>query len=217
MKCLYKAFIILVFIIIPTLTLSQEIVLDDYKEGLSSKWEETFFKGNTTYKVVKEDGQLCIKAASISSASGLYQEIEYDPKKYPILSWSWKVDHVISKGNALKKEGDDYAARIYVVFPSTFFWKTKVINYIWANTLPLNQAVHSPYTENDMMVAVESGSVKAGQWIDERRNVLEDFKKYFGYDPPNIGAIAIMTDTDDTGEEAVAWYGPIRALNISGQ
>ena len=217
MKYLYKACIILVFIIIPTLSLSQEFILDDYKEGLSSKWKEKFFKGNTIYKAVKEDGQLCIKATSSSSASGLFQEIEYDPKKYPILSWSWKVEHVISKGNALNKESDDYAARIYVVFPSVLFWKTKVINYIWANNLPLNQAVHSPYTENDMMVAVESGSVKAGQWVEERHNILEDFRKYFGYDPPDVGAIAIMTDTDDTGEEAVAWYGPIRILGISGQ
>ena len=40
----------------------------------------------------------------------------------------------------------------------------------------------------------------------------EDYRRAFGEDPPRIGAVAIMTDTDNTGEEAVAWYGAIRFL-----
>ena len=110
-----------------------EILLDNYQGGLSPKWEKKSFKGETLYEVTQEDTLRCIKATSHSSASGLYYKINYDTKKYPILTWRWKVHHVLSNGNALKKEGDDYAARIYVVFPSILFWKTKAINYIWAN------------------------------------------------------------------------------------
>ena len=62
------------------------------------------------------------------------------------------------------------------------------------------------------MVAVESGDGNAGRWIDEERNLAEDYRLAFGEDPPRIGAVAIMTDTDNTGEEAVAWYGAIRFL-----
>jgi len=114
-----------------------------------------------------------------------------------------------------KKEGDDYAARIYVVFPSLVFWKTRTINYIWANKLPPGKAVTSPFTKNSIMIAVESGESKTGRWIEEKRNVFEDFRKHFRQDPPRVGAIAIMTDTDNTGEKAVAWYGPIRILCAS--
>ena len=217
MKYLYEVCTLLVIMLIPIPALSIEILVDDFKTGLSAKWESKSFKGSTLYEKAEEDGRLCIKATSSSSASGLYYRIKYDAKEYPTLSWSWKVDNIISKGNALKKQGDDYSARIYVVFTSILFWNTKVINYIWANKLPVNQAVPNPYTENAMMVAVESGPAKAGQWIEERRNVFEDFRKYFGYAPPEVGAIAIMTDTDNTGEEAVAWYGPIRILGVSGQ
>jgi hypothetical protein len=64
---------------------------------------------------LQEDTLRCIKAISHSSASGLSYKINYDTKNYPILNWQWKVDHILLKGNALKKEGDDYAARIYVV------------------------------------------------------------------------------------------------------
>jgi hypothetical protein len=52
-----------------------------------------------------------------------------------------------------------------------------------------------------------------GQWLDEKRNLLEDYRKRFGEDPPKAGAVAIMTDTDNTGEQAVAWYGPVRLLH----
>jgi hypothetical protein len=192
-----------------------EILLDDYKHGLSPKWEEKTFKGNTQYQVAREDGQLCIKASSNASASGLYYTINYDTKEYPILMWRWKVDHTLSKGDALRKAGDDYAARVYVVFPSWAFWRTKALNYIWANRLPQGEAVANPFTKNAMMIAVESGARRTGQWLEERRNVLEDYRRYFGGDPPKVGAIAIMTDTDNTGEAASAWYGPITILSGS--
>ena len=192
-----------------------EILLDNYQGGLSPKWEEKSFKGETLYEVTQEDNLRCIKATSHLSASGLSYKINYDTKNYPILNWRWKVDHILLKGNALKKDGDDYAARIYVVFPSLMFWKTRAINYIWANKLPRGKAVTSPFTKNSIMIAVESGESKTGQWVEERRNVFEDFRMHFGQDPPRVGAISIMTDTDNTGEEAIAWYGPIRILSLS--
>lgn len=217
MKYLFKACIAMLLTVIPTLTFSQEILLDNYKAGLSPKWERKSFENETLYETTEEDGQLSIKATSNASASGLYYKIEYDAKDYPFLSWSWKINSVLVKGNALTKDGDDYPARIYVVFPSVFFWKTKAINYIWANKLPKGEAVPNPFTANAIMIAVESGNTKAGQWVEERRNIFEDFKTYFGSDPPGVGAVSIMTDTDNTGEAAVAWYGPIRVLKVSDQ
>ncbi len=191
----------------------EEILLDDYKAGLSPRWEEKSFKGKTHYQVTREDNQLCIKATSNSSASGLYYKIKFNPKDYPILAWRWKVDHVLSKGNATEKAGDDYAARVYVVFPSMAFWRTKALNYIWANKLPKGKAVPNPFAANAIMIAVESGPEKVGQWVEERRNILADYRRFFGKEPPTAGAVAIMTDTDNTGEEATACYGPIRILS----
>ena len=60
-----------------------------------------------------------------------------------------------------------------------------------------------------MMVAVESGPAKAGQWMLEQRDILADYRLLFGEEPGDIGAIAIMTDCDNTGGEAAAWYGEI--------
>jgi len=194
-----------------------EMIIDEYKGGLSPKWEEKSFDGKTEYEVIREGSETCLKATSNASASALYYKIKYDAKEYPVLKWRWKVNGIISKGNALQKKGDDYAVRVYVVFPSPAFWRTKTLIYIWANRLPRGKAVPNPYAQNAVMIAVESGPERTGQWVEERRNVLSDYRKHFGQDPPKVGAVAIMTDTDNTGEKAVAWYGPIRVLSDGGE
>ena len=119
------------------------------------------------------------------------------------------MDNIIASGDALRKSGDDYGARIYIVFPSFFFWNTRAINYIWSNKLTKDQAVPNSFTSNNIMISVESGSANTGKWITETRNVYEDYIRFFGKKPPKIGAIAIMTDTDNTGESTSAGYGPI--------
>jgi hypothetical protein len=188
------------------------IVIDNYASGLSDKWQSKIFEGETEYSVTENENIRCIQAVSDSSASALIYEIKYNLKEYPFLSWKWKIDHVLEKGNAHIKEGDDYAARVYVIFPSIIFWKTKAINYIWASRLPEGKSVPNPFTGNAIMMAVESGDENAGKWITEKRNVYEDYKRLFGKEPPKAGAIAIMTDTDNTGERAIAWYGTIKIL-----
>jgi hypothetical protein len=193
--------------------LASDILLDDYQQGISKNWKEKSFKGWTRYEVVQEDEQRCIRATSDASASALFYEIDFDPREYPFLAWRWKANNILAKGDELKKEGDDYAARVYVVFPSALFWRTKAINYIWANKLTLGQAVPNPFTSNACMIAVQSGQTHVGQWLEEKRNLLEDYRKCFGEDSPKAAAVAIMTDTDNTGEKAVAWYGPLRLLS----
>ncbi len=187
-----------------------EILLDDYNAGISPRWEKKIFSGETLYTVIRDGDLTCIKAVSAGTASGLVYKIDYSLEEYPFLSWEWKVEHVLKNGDERSKKTDDYAARVYVVFPSIFFWKTRALNYIWANKIPQGSTIPNSYTANAMMIAVESGSEKTGRWLTETRNVYEDYRKSFGEEPPRAGAIAIMTDTDNTGEQATAYYGPVR-------
>lgn len=185
-------------------------LIDDFRGTIASGWQVKEFKGISSYRPTSEDTIPCLKAEAAGTASGLFYEIDYDPKDYPVLTWQWKIDNIVAGGDARTKAGDDYAARIYVVFPSFFFWKTRALNYVWANRLPKGEAVPNSFTANAMMVAVESGPANTGRWQEYRRNIYEDFEKYFGSPPPRVGAIAIMTDTDNTGSRASACYGPIR-------
>jgi len=180
------------------------------KSGLEG-WATKSFKGQTDYRIVEDNGRKVLQASSQNSASGLIFETDYDPKQFPVMTWRWKVDQIIARGDSRKKSSDDYAARIYVVFPHWFFPMTRTVNYIWANRLPKGSFQLSPFTRNDMMIAVESGNAKVGQWVSVQRDIVADYRQAFGEDPPNVGAIAIMTDTDQTGESAIAWYGDIVA------
>jgi hypothetical protein len=186
-----------------------EIIIDDFRDGINPGWTNKSFHGETEYTWVRENGKTYIRATSSNAASGLVYRIKYDPAEYPYITWTWKADKIIDTGDATIKSKDDYSARIYIVFPSLFFWNTKVINYIWANKLPQNEVRPSPYMHDSIMISVESGSANTGKWLTETRNLYEDYLRTFGRKPPKTGAIAIMTDTDDTGQDTSAGYGPI--------
>lgn len=177
-------------------------------EGIDG-WETKEFKGLTEYSLIRENDSVVVKATSQAAASGLVKKIVFDPGKFRYLRWSWKIDHTIPGGDEKIKAGDDYAARVYVVFAGKFFWQTKAINYIWANQLKAGASLPNAFTSSAIMVAVQSGPKNAGQWFSEERDIWADYKNLFGTDPGEASAIAIMTDTDNTGKSAIAWYGDI--------
>ena len=84
--------------------------------------DQQILEGKTEYAWTKENGKPFIKATSNNAASGLIYSIEYAPHEYTYIIWFWKVDNVIVSGDATQKSRDDYIARIYIAFPSLFFW-----------------------------------------------------------------------------------------------
>lgn len=192
---------------------AESLLLDSFEQGLGSQWQEKSFKGHTIYSVVAENGGKVLRAESRNAASGLILEKQYDLKRYPRLAWRWKVENILQKGDERSKAGDDYAARVYVIFPHWFAPKTRSINYIWANKLPKGEFVPNPFFSNAVMLAVQSGPERVGEWLSEERDVAADYRRIFGEDPPLVGAVAIMTDTDNTGESAVAYYDDLRLLS----
>jgi hypothetical protein len=205
---------------------------EEIGNGPPAGWKPLTFKKidrHTVYSLMKDGNTVVVKAVAESSASGLTRETKINPKEYPIVQWRWKVINVLKKGDVKRKEGDDYPARIYITFeydPSKlgFFDKAKyemirllygqyppigAINYIWESKAPEGTMVPNPYTDRVVMIVVESGESKLNQWVSEERNIYEDYKKAFGQEPPMISGVAIMTDTDNTGETATAYYGDI--------
>jgi hypothetical protein len=209
MSCSLNLFFLVVLIFAPVS--ANAVQIGDFAESGLGGWSEKSFKGKTEYRIVDDAGHRVLQATSQNAASGLIFETQYDPLEYPVLSWRWKIENIITKGDSRTRAGDDYAARVYVVFPHWFFPMTKTLNYIWANQLPKDSSQISVYASNDMMIAVESGSELVGQGLSVQRNIVKDYRQAFGEDPPEVGAIAIMTDTDGTGESVRAWYGNIVA------
>jgi hypothetical protein len=208
-------------------------------ERLPPGWKPLTFKKierHTVYTLTKDGEIVVVRAEADASASGLIREIRINPNEYPIVQWRWKIAHILKKADVHKKEGDDYPARIYITFEYDssklgFFEKAKyeavrllygqypplaAINYIWEGRAPVETVVPNPYTNRAMMIVVESGEGKANQWVCEERNILEDYRRAFGENPSMISGVAIMTDTDNTGESATAYYGDIFFKKVSG-
>ena len=119
-----------ILLMITEYVMAEELVIGNFSiEGLAG-WGRKSFKGITEYRLTQENDTTVVIATSQGAASGLVKKVNFDPLKYRYLRWSWKILHTIPGGDETTKAGDDYAARIYVVFPGKYFWQTKAINYI---------------------------------------------------------------------------------------
>src|SRR3989338_3669876 len=172
------------------------------EKGVLNLWKEKLHKGRVKYTVMQGDVGDHIKATSVKAASGIYYEIQYDPSLLPYLSWKWKVDRFPNK----KKDqtADDFAARVYVIFPANVFIFSRCIEYIWDDTLEEGSITKSPLSGRIKLFALRKG--KKEGWIHEERNVFQDYLEAYGEDPEDfedkMGAIAFMADTDDTNSQA---------------
>ena len=191
-----------------------ELRIGKFSSANLAGWKEqtVFGSKKSTYSFVQDNGKTVLMGKSIDAASGLIYKIDIDPKVYPVIKWSWKIDHTVRKGNEKTKDGHDFAARLYVVFPRGLFSRTRAIEYVWGNVLRKGESIHSPYSKNAVMIAVDSGDDQAGHWLVHSRNFADDYRTAFGEEPPKAGAIAIMTDSDNTHESSTGYYGDITLL-----
>lgn len=186
----------------------------------------------TRYALVRDGDAVVVRADADASASGLVYRLDAPLASRPRLAWRWKVADVVAGGDPRRKDGDDYAARVYVTFrydpgrvsalDRAKYGLAKQLNgeypphagltYVWDARLPVGTVLPNAYTDRVRMIVVRSGTADAGRWVDESRDVLEDYRRAFGEEPPPVSGIAVMTDTDQTGGRATAWYGDLRFL-----
>lgn len=182
--------------------------------GALNDWEEKVFKGRVLYTVEKYDTLSFVQAKSDASASALYYKVDLDPQKAPIISWRWRVEKFPEKSkpeNLESQDEHDFAARVYVIFPTFFVMNSKVLEYIWAKDLPAGTRGTSPYSRHIKLMVLETGPAKKGEWRAEERDIIADYIKAFG-EPPSkdIGAISFMTNAEHTGTSAEAMYDDIK-------
>ncbi len=205
--------ILVLLLSLPQFLRAETVAIGQFSKDDLSGWEEKVFDGKTIYTIKPLDGKSVLESNSSNSASGLFKKVEIDLNKTPFINWSWKVKDTLTMDDERTKSGDDFSARIYVVFSDgPFFWQTKTLNYVWANQAKVGDHWPNPYTKNAQMIAIQSGneqSEPSNDWQTERRNVLEDIQTVFGKSVSEIKAIAIMSDTDQTGATAQAWFGDI--------
>lgn len=178
-------------------------------------WRRHSFVGETVYGLGEIDGEPAVHASCAASASGLFLERPIDLTATPVVEWRWRVAETAPKdGRERSRAGDDFPARLYVVRDGGLLrWRTRAINYVWASEGPRGADWPNPYASQARMVALRAGPADGDGWHIERRNIREDFRRFHDLDLETLDAVAIMTDCDDRGGRAEAWYGTIRFLS----
>jgi hypothetical protein len=183
-------------------------------------WQEIRLKSGqrpNTFRFAVWDEVKAVEVTSRASMSLLGRPITVDLNATPVLCWRWRIGATLSQADMLRRDGDDYAARVYVSLrlPASALglglraqlalaramWGPDVpdaaINYVWDNRQPVGTTRPNAYTDRAQMIVLRSGDGEAGRWVWERVDVRRDSTRLFG--PGNEAVqLAITADTDNT-------------------
>jgi hypothetical protein len=183
----------------------------------------------TQYRPLYWDGVHAIESQANRSMALLGRKVEVDLAATPVLCWRWRVEDVLKKADMKRRQGDDYAARVYIAFalPSealSFTDKAALsvaralfgdrvpdaaINYVWDNRHPVDTRMPSAYTDRALMIVRRTGGNDVGRWVTERVDVKDDVIRAFGSDKARPILVAIASDTDNTGEKVRAGFADL--------
>jgi hypothetical protein len=183
--------------------------------------------------LVADAGTTVVRIRAEAAAGSLAHRLDADTARAPVLRWRWKVDRVPSRADLRTREGDDYAARVYVAFhvpeaALAFGERVRLafgrllygedlpaaaLCYVWDNRHPPGTSAWNAHSAQVRMIVVEQGEARAGRWVQAERDVEADWRAAFGTrypgPVPRIAGVAISADTDQTGEAVTAWFGDL--------
>ena len=198
---------------------ADQLVVEDWSQapvgtkGIPPGWKgQNWGSPKYDFVVVQDDGRKALHIKSANDGSTVSKEVKgkVDLKETPVLEWSWKVVVLPKGGDSRKKATDDQAAQIFVVWPRfPEAVRSRIIGYVWDTTAPVGTIVKSEKTSTVTYVVLRSGTAELGKWITERRNVAEDFRKIYGEDPEQPGAVSVSIDSNDTNSVAESFMGAI--------
>jgi DUF3047 family protein len=158
---------------------------------------------HTEFALVADEGRTVLRARSQAASAGLSRELRVDLRSHPLLAWRWKVMNLLAKSDLTTKAGDDFPARLYVVFGR------RALCYVWDSRLPVGTLAPNSYSERVQMVVADSGTALLGRWQARERDVTADYRRGFGGEPPETSGLVVSADTDNTGESAESFFGDI--------
>ncbi|MDX1617533.1 MAG: DUF3047 domain-containing protein [Balneolaceae bacterium] len=179
---------------------------------LSKKDQEKF-----KYRVLEERGNKYLKYEGIQAKHINYplaDKSAIDIYETPVLSWKARAWELPENANEESDSRNDAVMSLYVVFDfgrvALVKKVPKSIRYTWSTTLEKGSE-HSRLFGNQKIVVVESGRDRVGEWVTFERNIVEDYRRLYGDDPPAKPlALLILSDGDSTDSKAEADYDDIQ-------
>ena len=211
---------------------SDYIIIEDFQKyggNPFSVWKsrDDIKQATPVYKIIQEDGKKFLRASTVNVNNSVQiglPNIKWNIKTYPWLSWEWRARILPDGGNERSGSTNDSAAGLYVIYQTKTVplvgWQYQPANwikYVWSTTLPVGTVIPRKITKagfeiEGRYVVVASGKQDLNKWITFKRNVIDDYQKFFSKKPPYKSMmIGILTDSDNTKSKAEADYGVIMA------
>ena len=200
---------------VPSAQTADCITLDDFATAKVGEWPADWKvrkdDGRDVYSVQEEAGTRFLRAVSRGLGIQAAKERAWDLKAYPVLAWSWRPRQFPRGADERESDKNDSALAVYLLVPYSWIRGPKAVKYVWSERVPVGTHLTSNAGLTQVRV-LRSGPASQDQWIEERVNVLEDYKRYFGEaDMPKPAGIAVLTDADDTRSVAEGDYANFRA------
>ena len=218
MRVTFGVVLVVVALAVAAVAAAQMVVEDWSKVSVGTKGIPPDWKGQNwgspayDMTVVEDGGKKVLHLKSKNEGSTISKEVKgkVNLKTTPILEWSWKAVVLPTGGNSCAKATDDQAAQVYVAWPRfPEAVRSQIIGYVWDTTQPVGTICKSEKSGTVTYVVLRSGSAELGKWHTERRNVREDFKKIYGAEPDNPGAVSISIDSNDTNSMSESFVGAV--------
>ena len=127
--------------------------------------------------------------------------------------WRWSVTAGVGPTDLTKKGGDDRALAVYFVFVDApeaagssdlmeLLRKGEgyFLMYVWGGSAEPGTILPSPYFDGRGRTIVKRpANSPIGAWFKETADVGSDFRKAFDRLPGTLVAVAVSSDSDDTG------------------
>ena len=189
------------------------------------------FKRDTRYTLQLEGDRTVLRAQADASASLYSTRLAAPLSQTPdMLTWRWKTDRLIPGADNREKDREDSPVRILVAFDGdirslpvaeqrrfALSWTLSgetppyaVLEYVWSEQVPVGTVIASAHTSQVKMLVASSGQAGLGQWQSIQRNLRDDYLKAYGVAPGPVLSVAVMTDTDNTRQQALGFYADIR-------
>jgi hypothetical protein len=191
-------------------------------------------KAPTQYELVVDPltQKVVVQATAVKAASGLQLRLDVDPAARPMMEWDWRLLHPIPAADLSDRHRDDSPARVLLFFDGdrdslparerTLMETASLVTgqavpfatlvYAWDNRLAPDTVVPHAVTRQVKTVVVGQGLEPPPGWQRIRRHYVDDYRRAFGAEPGRLIGVGILTDADNTGSMAVAYYGDIRLL-----
>ena len=161
----------------------------------------------TNYTLGNNENGNFILAVADNSASGLGKEIKINLNETPFLNITWKIEKDLSGIKENTKKGHDYAARVFVVKKTGATpLSNRAMNYVFSSNNSINTFNQSPFTKKSIDFVLSTTKENLNKWVTVKVNVKEHFKKFHNLDLDEISGVAIMSDTDNSKLNSIAYY-----------